>query len=120
MTSSTFILIPGRSTQQGTSLNNKSSAEYREATHTLRMNPEDMKRLGVGEGMRVRVSNGRAEIQLTCVSGKEELPPGVLFLAYGPESSKLMGGETHGTGMPDSKGLEVRVTTDGVSGNGGS
>jgi formylmethanofuran dehydrogenase subunit D len=30
-------------------------------------------------------------------------------MAYGPESSKLMDGETHGTGMPDSKGIEVEV-----------
>jgi formylmethanofuran dehydrogenase subunit D len=75
----------------------------------LRMNPDDMNRLGVGEGTRVRIRNARAEIELTCVSAKDELPPGVLFMAYGPESSKLMDGETHGTGMPDSKGIEVEV-----------
>lgn len=75
----------------------------------MRMNPEDMNRLGVGEGTRVRVRNARAEIELTCVSAKDELPRGVLFMAYGPESSKLMDGETHGTGMPDSKGIEVEV-----------
>lgn len=105
----TFVLIPGRSTQQGTSLNDKSSPEYLEVTRTLRMNPDDMNRLGVGEGTRVRIRNARAEIELTCVSAKDELPPGVLFMAYGPESSKLMDGETHGTGMPDSKGIEVEV-----------
>ena len=40
---------------------------------------------------------------------------GVLFIAYGPESSKLMGGETHGTGMPDSKGIDVELTVAGGS-----
>jgi formylmethanofuran dehydrogenase subunit D len=110
MASATFILIPGRSSEQGTSLNDKSSSQYREVTRTVRMNPDDMKRLGVGEGTRVRLRTARAEIEVTCVSGKEELPPGVLFMAYGPESSKLMEGETHGTGMPDSKGLDVEVT----------
>jgi formylmethanofuran dehydrogenase subunit D len=109
MSLATFVLIPGRSTQQGTSLNDKSSPEYREVTRTLRMNPDDMNRLGVGEGTRVRVRSARAEIELTCVSAKDELPLGVLFMAYGPESSKLMDGETHGTGMPDSKGIEVEV-----------
>ncbi|HSC70517.1 MAG TPA: molybdopterin dinucleotide binding domain-containing protein [Candidatus Methylomirabilis sp.] len=102
-------MIPGRSTQQGTSLNDKSSPEYREVTRTLRMNPDDMKRLGVGEGTLVKMRNAQAEIEVTCVSAKDELPLGVLFMAYGPESSKLMGGETHGTGMPDSKGIEVEV-----------
>ena len=109
MSSATFVLIPGRSTQQGTSLNDKSSPEYREVTRTLRMNPDDMKRLGVGEGTRVRMRTAQAEIEVTCVSAKDELPPGILFMAYGPESSKLMGGETHGTGMPDSKGIDVEV-----------
>ena len=109
MPSVTFVLIPGRSTQQGTSLNDKSSPEYREVTRTLRMNPDDMKRLGVGEGTRVRMRTAQAEIEVTCVSAKDELPPGILFMAYGPESSKLMGGETHGTGMPDSKGIDVEV-----------
>jgi formylmethanofuran dehydrogenase subunit D len=35
------------------------------------------------------------------------LPPGVLFIAYGDKSSLLMAGDTHGSGMPTSKGIEV-------------
>jgi formylmethanofuran dehydrogenase subunit D len=73
------------------------------------MNPEDMTRLGLTEGAQVRLRNRQGEIVVTCVPAKDELPPGVLFIAYGPESSKLMGGETHGTGMPDSKGIEVEL-----------
>lgn len=110
MVSETFILIPGRSTEQGTSVGDKSSPEYRAVTRTLRMNPADMTRLGVEAGSKVRLRNALAEIEVTAVSAKEELPPGVLFIAYGPEASRLMGGETHGTGMPDSKGLEVELT----------
>jgi formylmethanofuran dehydrogenase subunit D len=109
MTVERFILIPGRSTDQGTSVGDKSSARYGEVTRTLRMNPEDMKRLGLVDGARVRVRHRDAEIEVTCVSGKDELPTGMLFIAYGPESSKLMTGDTQGTGMPDSKGLEVEV-----------
>jgi formylmethanofuran dehydrogenase subunit D len=38
----------------------------------------------------------------------------MLFIAYGPESSRLLDGETHGTSMPDSKGIEVEmVVPDG-------
>ena len=109
MPAETFILIPGRSTEQGTSVGDKSSAQYREVTRTVRMNPEDMKRLGVRDRSRVRLRSADGEIEVICVSAKEELPPGVLFIAYGPESSKLMSGETHGTGMPDSKGIEVEL-----------
>ena len=110
MTGERFILIPGRSTDQGTSVGDKSSATYQEATRTLRMNPGDMKRLGLADGSRVRVRYRGSEIEVTCVSGKDELPAGMLFIAYGPESSKLLTGDTQGTGMPDSKGLEVEVT----------
>ena len=109
MRSETFILIPGRSTEQGTSVGDKSSAQYREVTRTLRVNPADLARLGLRAGDRVRLRAGRAEIEVTCVSAGDELPSGMLFIAYGPESSRLLGGETHGTGMPDSKGIEVEM-----------
>jgi formylmethanofuran dehydrogenase subunit D len=108
-TAATFILIPGRSTDQGTSVGDKSSEEYVRATRTVRMHAADMERLGVAEGGRVRIRTPLAEIEVTCVSAKEELPPGVLFIAYGPESSKLMTGDTQGTGMPESKGIDVEV-----------
>jgi formylmethanofuran dehydrogenase subunit D len=108
--SDVFILVPGRSTEQGTSVGDKSSAQYREVTRTLRMNPEDMRRLGLRDGSRVRLRHQSAEIEVTCVSGKDELPPGMLFIAYGPESSRLLTGDTQGTGMPDSKGFEVELT----------
>ncbi len=110
MTAERFILIPGRSTDQGTSVGDKSSERYCQATRTVRMHPADMHRLGVSDGGRVRIRVAAAEIEVSCVSAKEELPPGVLFIPYGPESSKLMGGDTQGTGMPDSKGIDVEVT----------
>ena len=44
--SETFILIPGRTARQGTTLNEgKFSTGYVEETSTLLMNPEDMARL---------------------------------------------------------------------------
>ena len=110
MAAERFILIPGRSTDQGTSVGDKSSERYLRATRTVRMHPADMQRLGVREGGRIRIRVALAEIEVTCVSAKEELPPGVIFIAYGPESSKLMGGDTQGTGMPESKGIDVEVT----------
>ena len=114
MRSETFILIPGRSTEQGTSVGDKSSAQYREVTRTLRVNPADLARLGLRAGDRVRLRAGHAEIEVSCVSAGDELPSGMLFIAYGPESSRLLSGETHGTGMPDSKGIEVElVVPDG-------
>jgi formylmethanofuran dehydrogenase subunit D len=39
----------------------------------------------------------------------DELPPGLLFIAYGNLSSMLMGADTHGSGIPTSKGIDVML-----------
>lgn len=105
-----FILIPGRTSRQGTALNEgKYTADYLEETSTLKMNPDDMQRLDIADGDMVRMWNSIGEVVVPCQSGKDELPCGLLFISYGDKSSRLMGGETHGSGMPDSKGFEVFV-----------
>ena len=58
--------------------------------------------------MRLRSEQG--QVELPCQAAKAgELPPGLLFLPYGDLSSRLMSGETHGTGMPNSKGIDVEL-----------
>jgi formylmethanofuran dehydrogenase subunit D len=51
--------------------------------------------------------NEDGEVTVPCKSAKEECPPGLLFISYGDRSCRLMGGETHGSGMPTSKGMDV-------------
>jgi len=106
-----FVLIPGRTSRQGTTLNEgKFTKGYVEETSTLFVCPADLKRLGLKNGDRVRLRSEQGEVELACQSAKEgELPPGVLFLPYGDASSRLMGGDTHGTGMPTSKGIDVEM-----------
>lgn len=106
-----FILIPGRTSRQGTTLNEgKFTDAYVEETSTLQMNPDDMKRLGLKTGDRVRLRSEQGQIELPCVAAKPgELPLGLLFMPYGDLSSRLMGGDTHGTGMPNSKGIDVKL-----------
>ena len=104
-----FILIPGRTSKQGTSLNeSKFGTEYVQETSTVQISPQDLARLGLKTGDKVRLRSEQGEVVIACVAAKVgELPPGLLFLPYGDPSSRLMGGETHCTGMPDSKGLDV-------------
>lgn len=106
----TFVLIPGRTSKQGTTLNEGKYTEgYVAEISTLLMNPDDMTRLGLADGDRVRMWNDAGEVVVPLKSGKQELPPGLLFISYGDISSRLMGGETHGSGMPDSKGFDVWI-----------
>ncbi len=105
-----FILIPGRSSRQGVTLNEGKYTEgYIDETSILRMNPDDMQRLGVSTGDDVRMWNEVGEVVVPILDAKDECPPGLVFICYGDKSSQLMGGETHGSGMPDSKGLDVYV-----------
>jgi formylmethanofuran dehydrogenase subunit D len=109
--SETFILIPGRTARQGTTLNEgKLKQAYIEEISTLFMCPDDMARLGLAAGDRVRLRTDQGRIELPCQPAKPgELPPGLLFLPYGDLSSQLMGPDTHGSGMPDSKSFDVTL-----------
>ncbi len=107
----TFILIPGRTSRQGCGISEGKFGEaYQEETQTLLMCPEDMQELGLAAGDRVRLvsESGQAVVQVAPAKAGE-LPRGLLFIAYGDASSRLMGADTHGSGMPTSKGLDVTI-----------
>ena len=107
----TFILIPGRTSRQGVGISEgKFEANYRNETNQLQMAPADLERLQLAEGDRVRLTSEHGQIDVSVKPAKaDELPVGLLFIAYGDLSSRLMGGDTHGTGMPTSKGLDVEL-----------
>lgn len=106
-----FIFIPGRTSRQGTALNEgKYSDEYRDETGFVQMAPDDMQRMAIAEGDSVRIWNQVGEITAPIRASKgDELPPGMLFVSYGDLSCRLMASDTHGSGMPDSKGFDVWV-----------
>ena len=106
------MLIPGRSSKQGTSLNaGKLKDEYQAVTSTIEMNENDMQRLGLAAGDPVRLScaTGRADVVCGKPRKPEDLPDGMIFIPYGPSSSELMESDTAGSGMPLSKQLAVEV-----------
>jgi len=106
-----FVLIPGRTSKQGVGISEGKFGEtYQAETHLLLVAPEDMERLGLETGNWVRLTSesGHAEVAISAAKAGD-LPPGLLFIAYGDISSRLMGGDTHGSGMPTSKGLDVQL-----------
>lgn len=105
---SEFILITGRTSKQGAALHKgKESAEYHQATGFVELGRADRERLGLKTGQRVRVRTpfGKTELELK----EGDLPQGMIFVPLGPAANALIGAETHGTGMPDSKGLKAEV-----------
>jgi formylmethanofuran dehydrogenase subunit D len=108
MSGKRYLMNAGRTTKQGQQINlGKETAEYQAITTTITMNPEDMKQAGIQSGGRVRVVSDNGEALFSCKEGK--VPPGMIFVPYGPPTCKLMGQTTDGTGMPTSKGWEVEV-----------
>jgi len=109
--SETFILIPGRTSKQGCGISEgKFKDDYQSEISTLQVAPEDMQRLGLDTGDKVRLTSqwGEIDVAVKAATG-DELPEGLLFIPYGDLSSRLMGGDTHGSGMPTSKGLDVEL-----------
>ena len=106
-----FILIPGRTSKQGCGISEGKFTEgYQSEINLLQVSPKDMQRLDLNNGDRVRLSNETGTVEVPVVAAKgDELPSGVLFIAYGDLSSRLMGEDTHGSGMPTSKGLDVTM-----------
>lgn len=107
----TFILIPGRTSDQGCGISEgKFQKKYQREINSLQVAPGDMTRLGLVEGDWVRLigEHGQAEVRVIAAK-QDELPMGLLFIAYGDISCKLMGGDTHGSGMPTSKGMDVQL-----------
>jgi formylmethanofuran dehydrogenase subunit D len=107
----TFILIPGRTSKQGCGISEGKFTEgYLSETNILQVNAADMSRLGLADGDRVRLTSETGQVDVPIAAAKgDELPPGLLFIAYGDLSSRLMGSDTHGSGMPTSKGLDVTL-----------
>lgn len=108
----TFILIPGRTSEQGCGISEgKFFEKYQREVNTLQVAPGDMKRLGLVDGDRVRLTGEQGQVADVAITPAkaDELPEGVLFIAYGDVSSRMMAGDTHGSGMPTSKGMEVTL-----------
>ncbi len=106
-----MTLIGGRTSKQGTALcAGKLGDEYVQISSTVEMNVEDMARLGLANDSKVRLRTAVGEAVLRCKGRQtKDLPPGLLFMAYGPLSSELMAGDTAASGMPISKNLDVEV-----------
>ena len=109
--SETFILIPGRTSRQGCGISEgKFGENYQSEIHTLLVAADDMQRLELADGDRVRLSSEHGQVEVQVSTAKDgDLPAGLLFIAYGDYSSRLMGGDTHGSGMPTSKGIDVQL-----------
>lgn len=101
-------LITVRTLKQGISIvQGKRHPEYEEAVGVLEIGPEDMRRLGIRPGERVRVRSSFGEVVVVCKEA--ELPSGLFCLPMGPVANSLVGPDTNASGMPPFKGTAVSL-----------
>ena len=104
----TLTLITGRSTKQGKGISiGKECAEYREAVQAVDLSDADMARLSLNDGDLVALESVFGKAVVVC--RRNDVPEGLAFIAFGPVCNQLVGGETHASGMPDSKHLKVEI-----------
>jgi formylmethanofuran dehydrogenase subunit D len=103
-----LVLITGRSTKQGTGVSTgKELPDYQEATTVVSVSQADMARYGLRDGDTIKLRSRFGEAMVKCHS--EDLPEGMVFMAFGSMVNELVGNETYVSGMPDTKGIEVEL-----------
>ncbi len=102
------FLITVRTAKQGAAMEKgKFSEEYIQEISMLNVNPEDLSTLRLNDDMQAVLQSDDAEILVTCREAQG--PKGVFFLPLGPVANRLIGKETYGSGVPDFKGISVRL-----------
>jgi formylmethanofuran dehydrogenase subunit D len=102
------LLITVRTAKQGAAMEKgKFSEEYIREISMLSVNPEDLAALGLNDDMCAVLQSDDAKIIVTCRAA--EGPKGLFFLPLGQAANQLIGKETLGTGVPDFKGIHVRL-----------
>jgi formylmethanofuran dehydrogenase subunit D len=103
------VLISGRTTEQGTSLEiGKSSEEYFRNVAIVELSAADAEKLKIGDGDNVEISTQYGSV---VVKGRisKGLEHGSAFVPYGPWANQVLGGPTRGTGMPTFRGVKAIV-----------
>ncbi len=107
------IILTGRTLQQGIGLEvGKVSEEYSKSVNYAEINPIDSKTIGLTDGSPVEVSTARGKVVLY---GRisETLPPGLIFVPYGPWINQVLGPDTNCTGTPQLKGASAKLEVAG-------
>jgi len=103
-------LLTGRTIEQGVGKElGKSTKEYVESVSVCYMDPEDMKKLGIKDGVNVQVSTDFGSVIVKAKKSLRAPHLGVIYIPYGPWANAIVNPETHGIGMPSFKGVPAVV-----------
>ncbi len=84
--------------------------EYRKLSACIMMGRNDLKKMGLKAGDRVRVSNNCGSVVVEVKETKREEPGGLAFMVNSPWSNALVSGDTGGKGIPEFKNINAKVS----------
>ncbi len=103
-------LTTGRSIAQGEAIEGgKDKEDYVKAAALCELDPEDLKKLGSGDGESVRVTTKFGDVVLRVTKTKQGPHPRLAFIPMGPWANAIMDPDTTATGMPTFKHVEGEI-----------
>jgi formylmethanofuran dehydrogenase subunit D len=84
--------------------------EYRKLSACLMMSRNDLKKMGLKSGDRVRVFNNYGNIIVEVKETKRDEPGGLVFMLNSPWSNALVSEDTGGKGIPEFKNITAKVS----------
>ncbi|MBU4374582.1 MAG: formylmethanofuran dehydrogenase [Euryarchaeota archaeon] len=84
--------------------------EYRKLSSAIVMSKNDLKKMGLKPGDRVRVSNNYGSAVVEVKESKREEPGGIAFMVNSPWSNALVPDETGGEGIPEFKDITAKIS----------
>jgi formylmethanofuran dehydrogenase subunit D len=103
-------LLTGRTIDQGCGKEEgKFSEKYTESVAVCEMNAEDMKKLGIRDNDKVKVTTEFGSVVVKAKKSRRLKAPGMIFVPYGPWANQVLASDTNGTGMPLLKGIKATI-----------
>lgn len=84
--------------------------EYKKLSAAIILSRNDMQKMGLKSGDRVKISNNYGSVVVEAKESKKEEPGGLAFMVNSPWSNSLVAGETQGKGIPDFKLITARIS----------
>lgn len=107
-----FIIVTHRDIfQNAAQESSRFSDQYAELSSVIRLDKDDMKKMGLKAGDLVAAKNTSGRVVLKAEGSVLEQPhPGTAFMINGPWANALVAADTGGTGVPAFKKIEIMLS----------
>jgi len=84
--------------------------EYRKLSACIVISKDDLKKMGLKAGERVKVSNNYGSVVVEVKESKRDEPGGIAFMVNSPWSNALVSDDTRGKGIPEFKDITAKIS----------